>query len=338
MNSMFITVVMPVRNEEEFIEKTISQLLTQDYPDDCFEIIVADGMSDDNTREIINRISQEHPQVKLFNNPGKLSSSGRNVGFKNGKGDVFLVVDGHCYIPSNKLFYNIAQNFEKSGADCLCRPQPLDPPDISPFQKAVALVRKSFIGHGRGSYIYSDYEGYVSPVSHGAIYARHVFHKTGLVDENFDACEDVEFNYRVEQAGLKSFMSPDLTVKYYPRNSLGSLFKQAKRYGQGRFRFLEKHPSSFSISSIVPFLFLAYLLLFSTLSFFYYHFVILVSGPLCLYLFVIIMSSIINSSKKDLKQIFDMICIYTALHFGLGWGFMKELIQFIKRKYLKYQK
>jgi len=82
----FITIVMPVRNEARFIKHTLNQLVTQDYPPDRYEIIVADGESSDETRSLVTTISQKHPQVLLKDNPGRWPSSGRNVGFKNGQG------------------------------------------------------------------------------------------------------------------------------------------------------------------------------------------------------------------------------------------------------------
>lgn len=248
----FITVVMPVRNEERFIARTLGQLLDQDYPPERFEIIVADGGSTDRTREIVKEIIRTNPQVVLMENPRHLSSAGRNLGFRNGRGDYFIVVDGHCWIPTRMLFKNMLECFGKSGADCLGRPQPLDPPDVTVFQKAVALARASRLGHSGDSLIYSDYEGFCSPVSHGAMYRRSVFEKVGYVDETFDACEDVEFNYRLEKAGLKTYMSPALTIRYYPRESLLGLLRQMIRYGRGRIRLWKKHPGLFRPQGLAP--------------------------------------------------------------------------------------
>ncbi|WP_051694382.1 glycosyltransferase [Desulfohalovibrio reitneri] len=120
----FITVVMPVRNEARFIEGTLYSLLEQDYPGDRFEIIVADGFSDDGTRDIVSRLAGSHPQVRLADNPGRRSSAGRNVGFRLGRGDYFLVVDGHCHIPTTGLLAHLARIFRETGADCLGRPNP----------------------------------------------------------------------------------------------------------------------------------------------------------------------------------------------------------------------
>jgi len=157
----------------------LGQLLSQDYPHDRIEIIVADGISDDSTREIVANLARCHPQLRLIDNPKRFSSSGRNMGFRNGRGDIFLVVDGHCFIPDQNLLKNVANCFDESEADCLGRPQPLDPPGLTLFQQTVAIARGSRLGHGGDSLIYSDFEGYCSPVSNGAAYRRDVFGKVG---------------------------------------------------------------------------------------------------------------------------------------------------------------
>src|SRR5262249_22098203 len=60
----FISVIVPVRNEEAFLAGTIEQLITQDYPGDRFEVIVVDGRSSDATREIAESLAAVHPNVK----------------------------------------------------------------------------------------------------------------------------------------------------------------------------------------------------------------------------------------------------------------------------------
>ena len=325
----FITVVMPVYNEERFIEQTIAQLMAQEYPADRYEILVADGMSTDNTREIVRALANQHPQIRLFDNPKQKSSSGRNVGFKNGRGDYFLVVDGHCHIPNTQLLANVAECFKISGADCLGRPQPLDPPGLSPFQEAVALARGSRLGHGGDSLIYSEYEGFASPVSNGAAYARHVFKQVGYVDETFDACEDVEFNYRIEQAELTCYTNPKLTIHYYPRENLRALWRQMVRYGEGRFRFIRKHPNALTLNQLIPAGFVIGLLF--VLTFPVYG---RLSGSIglwtgnvfvavyILYFIVILVSTFQISARNNWTFFMRLPYIFLATHAGLGFGFL----------------
>jgi glycosyltransferase involved in cell wall biosynthesis len=335
----FITVVMPVRNEARFIGDTLAQILNQEYPPDRFEVIVADGMSDDGTPGIVREIAGRYPQLRLLENPERRSSAGRNVGFRNGKGELFLVVDGHCHIPDRKLLWNLAEAFRKSGADCLGRPQPLDPPGLTTFQEAVALARASRIGHGSDSLIYGEHEGYVSPVSNGAAYRRRVFDAVGYVDESFDACEDVEYNYRIEKAGLKSYTSPSLKVRYYPRETLRELFQQLRRYGYGRFRFLRKHPEAVLLGMIVPVMFT--MVVFLTLIAIPFMGVFRnVQEPWTIpwfatfaimafwvaYFALIAIETIQLSARHGTRYMRHIPLIFFVIHFSLGYGFVKGMM------------
>lgn len=322
-----ITVVMPVRNEARFIGDTLGQLLSQEYPAERYEIIVADGMSDDGTREIVLKLAQEHPQVRLLDNHKRLSSAGRNAGFKSGRGDYFLVVDGHCHIPDNRLFQNVAECFEKSGADCLGRPQPLDPPGLTSFQKSVALARGSKIGHGGDSLIYGEYEGFASPVSNGAAYSRRIFEKIGYVDENFDAAEDVEFNYRIEQAGFKCYTAPKLTIRYFPRENFSGLFKQMVRYGKGRRKFTRKHPQAMTANQLVPAAFVVglFVLLFSLVFYLSTGMIIplaLSAFPFMLYFLLVTAESMRIMYHHGATLALPLPAILFVIHFSLGYGFL----------------
>lgn len=327
----FLTIVMPVRNEARFIRVTLQRLLTQDYPADWYEIIVADGMSDDGTREIVLELAREHPQLRLLDNPKRLSSAGRNVGFKTGRGDYFLVVDGHCHIPDDQLFRNVVACFEKSGADCLGRPQPLDPPGLTAFQKAVAVARASRLGHGGGSLIFDEFEGFASPVSHGAVYSRHVFDMVGYVDETFDAAEDIEFNYRVEHAGLRCYTSPTLAIRYYPRENLRGLFSQMVRYGKGRRKFIRKHPQALTVNQLIPSVFVIGIvfMLFSLGLYFSTGLVaplLIAVFPYLVYLLLLGAVSVTTSRQYGLMCALPVSGIIFVIHSGLGWGFLKETI------------
>lgn len=325
----FITVVMPVRNEERFIAETLTQILNQDYPRDRFEIIVADGMSEDRTRSIVKNIQVSYPNVLLYDNPRRLSSAGRNVGFKNGQGDIFLVVDGHCFIPTDQLFRHIVTCFKKSGALCLGRPQPLDPPNISVFQKAVATARASKIGHSGNSFIYSQREGFVSPVSLGAIYKREVFDRIGYVDESFDACEDVEFNYRLEKNGMQAYMSPYLTIKYYPREDLKGLFRQMMRYGRGRVRFIRKHPETINLDMMIPPIFSLFLLLLPFFGLFYPFFFYGWMVIFGVYGTLILVFSTLLAIEEKFRLIIYLPFVFITIHFSLVLGFFDGMIRCI---------
>ena len=320
MDKPFITICMPVYNEVDFIEKTVNMILAQDYPQDQFEIIIADGDSNDGTIEIIKKLQNKHTSIILRKNNRKKSSSGRNICFQTGRGDIFVVIDGHCYIPDNQLFKNIIYCFEKSGAQCLGRPQPLDPPGISNFQKAVAIARNTTIGHGSDSLIYSDYKGFISPGSNGAIYKREVIEKIGYVDESFDACEDVEFNYRVEKAGFKSYMSPALSIAYYPRENIKSLLKQMIRYGEGRINLLKKHPDMFSFTGFIPLFFVLGFIVTLLSSIVSKSLMSLLAIPYLIYFIIVSFFSIKLCINNKTNYFITYLKIFATIHAGLGIG------------------
>jgi len=327
----FITVSMPVRNEEKFIDGTLKQLLNQDYPDDRYEIIVADGLSTDRTKHKVNAIIANHNHVTLLSNPGVFPSSGRNVSFKNGKGDFFVVVDGHCKICNKYFLRNIAEAFQRSNAECLGRPQPFIVPEAETTQRAIALARSSSLGHSSDSFIHSDEEGFFSPVSVGCAYSKKVFDIIGYLDETFDACEDVEFNYRVEKAGFKSFFTPKITVQYYPRDSFKGLFKQLKRYGEGRARFVFKHPEALTTDTLKPALlflgiFLGWLTVFINEYLFYaYLSVVFAYSALLLYF------SAKLRTNENFPFIFKIFTAFFITHISLGFGLVTGTIKKLLR-------
>ncbi len=225
----FISVIVPVRNEEVFIEATLRQLLAQDYDADKFEILVADGRSTDRTRDIVAALQAHYPQITLLDNPGRLSSAGRNVAIEASRGDLIVLIDGHCEIDNIHYLADVADAFARSGAECLGRPQPLDVSGATPLQRAVAVARSSRLGHHPASDIYSGDERFVAPESVAVAYRREVFSVVGAFDETFDACEDVEFNHRLARAGMRCFFTPRVQVRYFPRSSLSGLFRQMMR-------------------------------------------------------------------------------------------------------------
>ena len=330
-----LAIVMPVRNEEKFLGQTLDQIYLQDFPMNKIEIVIADGFSTDKTRAIAEAFKGRFGSIKILDNPGKIPSSGRNVGVKNSTAPYILILDGHTFIPSKNFLSDIIETFQTTNADCLCRPQPLLPPDINEFQKSIALCRGSVLGHNPGSEIYAEFDGEVDPTSSGAMYRREVFNKIGYFDEQFDACEDVEFNHRVKTAGLKSYLSQKLTVLYYPRDSIQGLWKQMNRYGMGRFKFAKKHNifSPVQWFAGLAVLIFAMGLVLSLISPTIYD---MFRPATAFYLLIILVFSFFLALKeKHIGCLLYGILIFPTIHFGLGYGFLKVMFTYFKHKEVK---
>jgi len=330
---IYLSVVIPIRNEEAFITETLDMLVTQDYPKDRFELIIVDGFSVDNTRILVENYIEAHTDINItmLDNPGYLSSRARNIGVRHAKGKLIAVIDGHVYVPNKNLFSNMERLKEKSGALCLSRPAPLDVPGLDKNSMAywIAIGRKSKIGHSKNSFIYSDFEGLVNPVSSGFAYDRSVFETVGYFDENFDAAEDVEFHFRLKQAGIEAFTSPDLLIYSYPRNSLKALFHQQRRYGEGRARFIKKHADGFTKETAIPSLIFLFFLIFPVMLFFLpsvYLLSIPYAAVFALYWFILLSTGFKEAINRN--KFFPGISIALSIwvtHLGLGWGFLRKI-------------
>jgi glycosyltransferase involved in cell wall biosynthesis len=318
-----ISVIVPVRNEAASIERTLRILLTQDFPRGDFEIIVADGASIDETVAVVRRLQGEFGNLKLVFNAGRLSSCGRNTALRHATKDVVVVVDGHCHISNRDYLKNVSDAFAASGADALGRPQPLDVPDPTPFQRAVAVARSSRLGHNPGSDIYSNQARFVPPQSTAIAYTRNVFHRVGLFDESFDACEDVEFNERVHAAGLTCYFAPSVKVIYEPRKSLGSLFHQLSRYGLGRAKLAFKHPRSLTIPALVPPLWMMWLVVGGLLSPFVPNLGLAWLASSALNSAILIAAALALGRGEPLSVLVRLPAVFAAIHFGFAWGFWK---------------
>ncbi len=322
----FISVVVPVRNEERFLKRTLEQILTQDYGRTRFEVLVADGRSTDGTCAIVRTLQTRYPNLRLLDNPSRLASSGRNLAIGAARGDIILVIDGHCDLEDDQHLRALAEAFAESGAACVGRPQPLDVAAARPLQRAVAAARASRLGHNPSSFIYSDTPRFVPPQSVAVAYRREVFAEVGLFDEDFDACEDVEFNHRVDRARLPCYFTPRVRVRYYPRDNLSGLFGQLQRYGRGRVRLLRKHPETLSLACLVPAVFLAGLVIGPTLAAINGWLAALYAGVIALYLLAIGLGSLMLAWRnRDLRMLPWLPLVFMAIHGGAGTGIWREL-------------
>lgn len=331
-----IAVIVPVRNESGFIRRTLEALVNQQYPAEQIEIIVVDGQSTDDTRVIVDQLATLDKRIRLIDNPGRWSSAARNLGLRSSKGDLILVVDGHCELTDPCYLEKLAAAFDRSRADCLGRPQPQEVSGASPLQQAIAAARSSPIGHHPDSHIYSETAGFVPAISVAVAYRRSVFETVGLFDESFDACEDVELNYRIDRAGLRCWFAPEIRLPYEPRSTPGGLFRQLVRYGRGRMRLLRKHPDTWSLKTTIPAFFVVGLIGGLVASFFFSWCAWIYAATLLVYAMIIAVGSI--QASRDVsswKAAIWLPVILVLIHIASGWGQLIELVRPVRRNPFK---
>ncbi|MCK4857605.1 MAG: glycosyltransferase family 2 protein [candidate division Zixibacteria bacterium] len=325
-----VSVILPVRNEERYLGAVLDDLSRQTLAKEKLEIIVVDGMSTDATVAIAEGFADRFPNFQVLENLQELSSVARNIGYQVSRGEYIIIVDGHCEIPTENYLKDMVDLFEQHQADVLCRPAPLTVEPMTTFQRAVAAARASFFGHGLDSTIYSGEECQVQAVSAGTAYRRRVFEIIGLFDESFDACEDAEFNFRTDLAGLRAVTSPAMTIRYVARRNLLDLWRQLYRYGRGRWRLLLKHPSSFSPGALIPPALALSLVLLPLWLLIFPPIAAVIGLLLALYLLLNLAMSVAIAAKENLKSLPILPVIFATIHLALGFGFLSGV--FRKRK------
>jgi glycosyltransferase involved in cell wall biosynthesis len=245
-----VTIAMPAYNEEKYIEACISSVKAQDYPADLIEILVADGRSTDRTREILAEMSAVDPRIKMIDNPARLQAAGLGQMVKQAQGDVIVRMDVHCeYAPD--YVRKCVETMERTGADNVGGAQRAKAKTV--FQRALCAALTSPLGVGGAKYRSADAEGFVDTVFLGA-FRRKIFETVGLWDPAAITNEDAELNQRILDSGGQIYLSRDIVVHYFPRDSFKTLAKQYYKYGRGRARTLLKLGSAPTIRPFIPFL------------------------------------------------------------------------------------
>ena len=247
-----MTIAMPCRDEEPHIELCVRAAQAQDWPADRLEILVADGMSMDATREILARLAAEDSRITLIDNHARIQAAGLNACIRRARGEVIARMDVHArYAPD--FVRRCVEVLDRTGADNVGGAA--RPIARTFFQRCVAAALSSPLGMGGSQYRKVDAEGFVESVWPGA-FRREVFERVGLFDPRASTNEDAELNQRIIEAGGRVYMSRDIVVQYYPRASLRTLARQYYSYGRGRARTLLKHGRFLSWRPTLPFLWL----------------------------------------------------------------------------------
>lgn len=349
MNNPFITVILPIRNEFATIERCLDAIQAQDYRGEM-EILIADGMSSDGTREIVQRSTLQRPNVQLVDNPDKIVPTGLNAALLRAKGEIIIRVDGHTIITPDYV-RRCVETLQRTKADNVGGR--MNAIGNTPFGKAVALATSTPFGIGGGRFHYSDKEEWVDTVYMGA-WPRRVFEKIGLFDEELVRDQDDEFNYRLRAAGGKVLLDPQIKSEYSVRSTPGALWRQYFQYGFWKVRVLQKHPRQMKPRQFVPPAFVLSLIISAllVLSFRIHNssFILLLSSFVpALYLLATLTASILtwqksrtilSRSKADgvdrslvsiLYSLLILPLVFSILHLSYGFGFLAGLVKFWNR-------
>jgi len=327
----FVSVIVPMRNEEPHIEKCIRSLIDQDYPTNLYEVLVVDGMSNDHSKKVAQAISDNYPNIFLLENPGILTSSGLNIGIRKSKGEIVIILGAHSFVQNDFISKN-AEFIKKNEHHCVGGP--IETLGETHNAKVISLAMSSAFGVGDALFRYGKSEAYVDTVAFGA-YKKEVFEKIGLFDEELARNQDDEFNYRLRKAGGKIFITPEIKLSYYSRATLRKLWSQYFQYGFWKIRVLQKHPKMMRLRQLIPGVFVLSVILSFGLVFYHYIFGYLTLIILGSYVGCNLLSSLRIARKEGLKCLPLLPAAFSAMHFSYGMGFLIGLITFFPKWFQK---
>jgi succinoglycan biosynthesis protein ExoA len=234
----FVSVVIPVYNEERHIGACLASVLDQDFPADRCEVIVADGGSTDRTRAIVEAIATRNPTVRLIDNPERMQAAGLNRAIIASRGEVIARQDGHAEWAPNHLRRSV-ELLRATGADNVGGRQEAVGDGAS--GRAIARAMSSPFGVGGARFRYSEREQEMPSVFLGT-FRRTAFERVGLFDEAYPPHEDYELNERIRATGGRIVFSPEIRTRYHVRDGLLALGRQYYRYGRGKVRVARARP------------------------------------------------------------------------------------------------
>ena len=242
-----VLVIIPCLNEEAHLPRLLAQLL-----DDAGSatIVVADGGSVDRSRAIVAAIEAEHPNVILLDNPARAQGPGINLAVRRyGAGRRWMVrVDAHADYPRAYVSSLVARATALEVSSVVVS---MNTRGIGCFQRAVAAAQNSVLGTGGSAHRHAG-EGRFVDHGHHALMQMDAFRNAGGYCESFTHNEDAELDHRIGLNGGRIWLEPSLSIIYYPRRNPAALFRQYRKYGQGRARNQQRHKMSIKPRQLAP--------------------------------------------------------------------------------------
>ena len=220
-----VSVIIPCRNEAPCIDRCLESVLASEYPPDRLEVIVADGMSRDGTREQAERYAARDPRVRLIDNPARTTPQALNRAIAAARGELILRLDAHARIAPDYVARAV-QNLEVSGVDCVGGVMRTVAPGSGVFAEPIRVGLSQPFGVGNAHFrTGSEKPRWVDTVF-GACWRREVFERIGGFDEHLERSQDIEFSGRLRRAGGTILMSPEMKIDYYAPATLSEFWRR----------------------------------------------------------------------------------------------------------------
>ena len=323
------SVIVPCLNEEKTIEQLLQAIYTQTFSLSELEVIIADGLSTDHTRSVINDFQASHPDlsIRIIDNERRVIPSGLNRAIEAAQGQFIIRMDAHS-IPEQDYIARCIYCLESGHGDNVGGVWKIKPGKSTWMARAIALAASHPLGAGDALYRIGGAAQEVDTVPFGA-FRRDFAIQLGMFNESLLTNEDYEFNVRVRQAGGKVWMDPSIQSVYFARSTLKELSRQYGRYGYWKAQMLRKYPKTLRWRQLIPPVFVLTLVILALLSFGWHLARWLLAIIVLLYALVLFLLGIQMSFKhKDISLIIGVPMSIATIHFSWGtallWGMLAK--------------
>lgn len=323
---MNVTVLIVTRNEERYILDCIKSIENQFESSNDWELIIIDGMSEDNTKKIaLEHLSKVSYTYTILDNPKKTLAAGWNIGIKNAKGRFVVRPDAHGGLQSGYIKYGLEVLNDKK--DVIAVGGVLKTKSKSFFGHIIKEALSSRVGVGNSSFRTAVTSGYYDTAVF-AIYRKEIFDQVGYFDENLVRHQDNDMHKRIKDVGGKFYLDMRMKADYFCRDTIPKLIEQMYKIG----RYLPDIMGNGSLSArhFAPFLFYSFiiiLLLMGLINNIFIYFALFVFMG---YLGVIFIDLFFRAIKKKNIFIFLNFFIIPLMHFSYGFGTFVGLIKKLK--------
>lgn len=323
----FVSIIMPIKNEEKYIERSLGAVLAQDYPADRMEVLIADGNSSDRTREMITRMtsSAEFP-ITILENPTGIVPKALNMCLRHAKGDVIIRVDGHCEIQKNYVSTCVDQLLS-SGVECVGGSIVTIGDTL--MAEMIALAMSTAFGVGNVAFRVDTRTSQLTDSVPFPAYPKRIFDEIGYFDEEMLCNEDDEFNYRILKKKGQILLVHELRTRYFGRGSLSSLWRQYFRYGFWKVRVMQKHPGQMKLRHFIPSLFVMAIAASAIFAWLVPWGWVVLASLLGVYLLAVMVASIRSTQNSTQRLLLPVV--FMVIHVGYGTGFLSGLARFWNR-------
>jgi glycosyltransferase involved in cell wall biosynthesis len=319
----FVSIAIPCRNEAPYIAGCLASILASDYPMDQLEILVADGRSDDGTREILQRHAAEHPCITVLDNQQMSTPAALNLAIRSASGSVVIRMDAHVLYPPDYV-RQLVEALEETGADNVGGVLETIPADTTPTARAVALGLSHPFGVGNSHFRTGTRERReVDTVPFGC-YRREIFDRIGLFDEELVRNQDDEFNFRLIARGGRVLLLPEVTCRYFARRSFRQLARMYYQYGYFKPLVARKVGRVMTARQLVPSMLIAALLGSAALSL-WVPAAAAAFGSLAALYAGCVLACAAAAAGTDLRCGLALAAVFPTLHFSYGIGFIRGI-------------